>query len=760
MTLKLGLGLEAPMLVRPAFAILVSEHALTTVSREYGGAYADKANTNQFGRVREDIGEDELDAIQAAAYEFATRVDGVYQKLLAIDWFLSLAEYQKLKRFLSWAQSTEAINESEKKSLIAVVARLDTDLGHFIRGLLIRRLNRPMSSRENLAVNAHRRAESYLKENQSDFGQDLYIGMTEKEKVMTVFSWDHLSTLELHSTVYSNNLCDDTGTSEREATLIGKLAAKHGVKEVWLRDLHRSVSEVNKSMLLAIQNHGFNGGLKPEECSHQGCCWASAVYDVTQRSGYRLHCQKNTFETKFPRPSYKQNNNSEVGTAWETTESLGASVNSDLDCHPFPQPSLMPQKTRHDQSGRDLQNLLRSQDDAIRNNEDSTGNSGVLNLTRRPAVPSHGIEEVPLLGKRPKPHDPFSSDSFPCHARKRSTSGGKDARPDSPLEDPFLSGDDDLAPLPDTIPKLPSPLDRSPDIPTTGATLLPFRHKLDPRAAALTLHNDYWSSTLGPKTGLHPVRPDFIPMIPHFTEPAIADQSIALVASPFFSLTRFNEQVTNHTKGIAHSMLSRSEELAFLVLTDTLVNLDEDQWKFLPLFAGGLNDGSGGVFGGMAPPAPAGAGPAGPGPSFHTGYSMNSRASTEVEYDGISTIGESINTSVAVENGYSDHFDRRRVIAESDDDFHSETFSNDTERYDGKGENDEDPDKAEGKGKATETDVVVIHGYDSIIHDRAVLADIQGSSPEPDEAEDFEWNEEGEGEPFDFGEEPQQSDND
>ena len=81
----------------------------------------------------------------------------------------------------------------------------------------------------------------------------------------------------------------------------------------------------------------------------------------------------------------------------------------------------------------------------------------------------------------------------------------------------------------------------------------------------------------------------------------------------------------------------------------------------------------------MIPPAPPGAGPSGPGPAFHTGYSMASRSTTEMEYDGTSTIGESVGTSIAVENGYSDHVDRRRVISE--DDFHSETFSDDTENY-------------------------------------------------------------------------------
>ncbi len=58
-----------------------------------------------------------------------------------------------------------------------------------------------------------------------------------------------------------------------------------------------------------------------------------------------------------------------------------------------------------------------------------------------------------------------------------------------------------------------------------------------------------------------------------------------------------------------------------LPLSDYLVlNLDESHLKFLPLWAGGQNDGSGGVF---APEVPdALMGPNGPGPAYHTGHTQ------------------------------------------------------------------------------------------------------------------------------------------
>jgi len=57
-----------------------------------------------------------------------------------------------------------------------------------------------------------------------------------------------------------------------------------------------------------------------------------------------------------------------------------------------------------------------------------------------------------------------------------------------------------------------------------------------------------------------------------------------------------------------------------------VLNLGPDETQYLPLWAGGNNDGSGGVF--QPTPPPALLGPSGPGPSFHTGLTISSAVST------------------------------------------------------------------------------------------------------------------------------------
>jgi len=164
-------------------------------------------------------------------------------------------------------------------------------------------------------------------------------------------------------------------------------------------------------------------------------------------------------------------------------------------------------------------------------------------------------------------------------------------------------------------------------------------------------------------------------------------------------------QVSGYIRSLATNMLSNSE-VDFRTLTDTLLCLTHNEFKYLPLWADGDDDGTGGVFDPSLPPASMG--PIGPGPSYHTGFSVNSRASTEMDWEG-----SSVDTSIAVENGFSDHIDRR--VVDSDDGFRSSTtgsvvFSYDSEDYGDakdniKGKAVEHDVDIKGKGKAVEREL-------------------------------------------------------
>ncbi|KAI9873583.1 MAG: hypothetical protein M1830_010836 [Pleopsidium flavum] len=132
-----------------------------------------------------------------------------------------------------------------------------------------------------------------------------------------------------------------------------------------------------------------------------------------------------------------------------------------------------------------------------------------------------------------------------------------------------------------------------------------------------------------------------------------------------FSLGTFLLQVNNEIRGVCAEMLAppdfstRSDTLD-LALTDTLVCLVGSEWKYLPLWAGGNDDGSGGVFDDSVPLAEPGVSAGVPGPGFHTG--LSSAGSSEYELIGNSQDrSSSFHTSTVVNDGLSDQFDRRRV---------------------------------------------------------------------------------------------------
>ncbi|KAH8808726.1 hypothetical protein F5884DRAFT_793140 [Xylogone sp. PMI_703] len=133
--------------------------------------------------------------------------------------------------------------------------------------------------------------------------------------------------------------------------------------------------------------------------------------------------------------------------------------------------------------------------------------------------------------------------------------------------------------------------------------------------------------------------------------------------TPFFSIHRFMEQVSSHIKRLCNDTLrNTSPDFDSCTLTDTLLCLDDREFKYLPLWAGGNEDGTGGVFDDLLPAAEAG--PSGPGPAFHTGLSLDS-SSRDGSVSENEKEGRSINTSLDVEDGFTDTLNRRRVYSMS-----------------------------------------------------------------------------------------------
>ncbi|KAI9646858.1 hypothetical protein NHQ30_004858 [Ciborinia camelliae] len=106
-----------------------------------------------------------------------------------------------------------------------------------------------------------------------------------------------------------------------------------------------------------------------------------------------------------------------------------------------------------------------------------------------------------------------------------------------------------------------------------------------------------------------------------------------------FNLATFFKELNLYIYNICVSMLSKPDGSEFIMLTDTLLCLTDNEWQYLPLWAGGNDDGSGGVTSADVPPAY---------------YSNVSGLTPGVQYKGAAGfvgVGSSVNTSLDVRDG-------------------------------------------------------------------------------------------------------------
>lgn len=106
-----------------------------------------------------------------------------------------------------------------------------------------------------------------------------------------------------------------------------------------------------------------------------------------------------------------------------------------------------------------------------------------------------------------------------------------------------------------------------------------------------------------------------------------------------FDEMAFHALVEHHLTTLSVQLTSfrdseNNNSIPFFLSDHLLLALDESETKYLPLWAGGFDDGSGGVFQDEVPPTDMG--PSEPGPDYHTGHTIASNADTD---DSSSTVG-------------------------------------------------------------------------------------------------------------------------
>lgn len=96
------------------------------------------------------------------------------------------------------------------------------------------------------------------------------------------------------------------------------------------------------------------------------------------------------------------------------------------------------------------------------------------------------------------------------------------------------------------------------------------------------------------------------------------------IKSPLIDLDRVDWQVQDALLPLALSWVRHDIDPPLNLTRHLLLTLTIDEMKFLPLWAGGFDDGTGGVFETFVPSTDMG--PSGPGPAYHTGRTLHSSA--------------------------------------------------------------------------------------------------------------------------------------
>jgi hypothetical protein len=669
----MAFGLNNQMICRAAFSILVGEEALSLASREAGRVGADRKGTNQFGRLREDIDEDIRTRIEYASKNFASRVCKTFEALAEEEmiWVTQLPEYQKLQKFKIVVLSH--VDNAHAPQWLSAIDQLSFDLRKYVRSHILSSLSSSLTPELVITANNHRRAERYTNVDIFDKPDStfslLYDKLLDKERIFTRFFWLYL--------LYTDFPIWLHGVRPSDFDPKNRVAYTSGVRPS-VSNLLMSQDRVNESILEAIKERLLNDGIMPSE----------TLPDHTQN---------------YPPRTYDAQDNNHVSGAMSKLHELEAQQ-IQKSWNPFSvfksrsASQETPIADDDDWNSSMTRDYWRADSVQLRNDIDwdaPTTSDGADDT--KPLIPRKAGELIPTT--RDVSHDTGSAnlekmdvDEYLAQRHLLNPQSGLENPATSEKVFPVANSDLTLRPkAQDSVTGLREKQRAPPHKiePFKMETVKSFWTPDEPSTAGQARDKNqlrwnaesYLSRILRESQHEQPVPKSYSilrPIMNPAPKPSVPGDDKIPASSPLFNMSKLFLEAKDHIRVIATAMLDQREMGFDVALTDTLLCLGPEEFKYLPLWAGGDDDDSGGVFDDTIPfPL---AGPNGPGPSFHTGFSNASAASSEFDTMSDRT---AFNTSIAVEDGFSDHIDRRLVVA--DDDFHSETFSEDSEVYDRKG---------------------------------------------------------------------------
>ena len=615
-TYRIGMICKLDHLVQDAYSILVGEKALLDVVSELGGSVPSSQNSIH-GRELENLDDDERNRISHAASSLVRRVRKLYQSILVdTDWLSECKEYKRLINMNAEAKDEKGTIDSAAESIRQFCV---SRIGH----MLSRTLRMPFSDHDPSVRNTATFRNGSIR----DF-EIVYNNLGVAARPFTRSFWMALQRIQLTNGDYSSDTAmiaelsahykagTLAGTQTINKSIVVEFALSRVNDILWDRH-HRKVSEAGPKPVLPTHieqpwstSQLYHPGMSYSNAYNAARAGTAEEKDTTTHLGDHLSSPKRASEpTSDPIATSS-------GKRRKTLEHEDDGVldqRPHLGRHELAQhlfklghaglgdgKSQNAQTGDHDQDFKDLQIRLRKSDRASETTEKKgplAGNiaggaraSAEEDAPRKRMFPPAPPHELTVRNPDVNPgedqqavyvkHEDEES-GMPVYRMSDAQQAAMRGDNASGSQRPFVPRGTGLAPGVTTTAQ--AALDIAPAYPDYGNPASPTAPK--PKPKVMQQFSDVpWKENWGSSKNN-----SWSERYPDLARPKLFDVD-TILGEMSRVLSRKCDEI------VYPPHLFHGAQQTPIDLIDTLVCLDEDEWKFLPLWAGGYDDGDGGVF--------------------------------------------------------------------------------------------------------------------------------------------------------------------
>lgn len=578
---RIGLGIESAELIRDAFSILVGERALIDAYGEYNPKILNPLKASVHGRKLDLLDEDERNRIDHAASSLVSRIRQVVCMLCRdMDWLRESTDYMKLETLRGRSDAeTQAINEARD------------EVRDYIRSRIYYVLCQSQTKHQ---LEPDTPSTACFRAGTSETYPDIYNSLNQPMRMFTQTFWHALSRTRFDIGMYNTSPEGTVGdrSSTRYYQALKKLYDEdpmNGIRSIRREHLDLKIAAVNRILFQRQIDANDNN-----QSTSSAVDFGSSASRAPESNHLRRRDGQSDYQNTLPQ------NTNPLNPEFINLSSLaisGHSRHGSDEAGPSTQIPFSPSKRRKtiiaDDNIQDASDWSSWRDFVVEppSDEDSISKSTDSLIPRKTTDGAGAIQGSMFALPIRERHTSAVNIGQDGLKRQLDSSNADEPPSTSPIEEPFklpearigtTSGTDLGKQFPDNTDKLPAPVfDPHPDYPQVPTT------EPDQEAA----HGDPFSPEHNGSCYWPGIDPDLSSSSP----------TTFLTTFTRISPGRLLDSATHSVQKICSTILHpphlfHATGLLPTDLFDTLTCLDDSEFKYLPLWAGGNDDGTGGVF--------------------------------------------------------------------------------------------------------------------------------------------------------------------